>query len=90
MALGKDDQDHKNCSEGHHHCSHFLVVSYSIQSHVNPARALTRRLDGQVVSHTLAWLTILASNTLKRFEKHVTYLYTRMTGCFRVQMPNPD
>ena len=33
MALGKDDQDHKNCSEGHHHGSQFLVVSYSIQSH---------------------------------------------------------
>ena len=59
-------------------------------THANPARALTRRLAGQVVSHTLAWLTILASNTLKRFQKHVTYLYTRMTGCFRVQMPNPD
>jgi len=46
MALGKDDQYHKNCSEGHHHGSHFLVVSYGIQSHVNPARALARRLAG--------------------------------------------
>ena len=46
MALGKDDQDHKNCSEGHHHGSHFRVVSYGIQSHVNPERTLTRRLAG--------------------------------------------
>ena len=46
MALGKHDQDHQNYLEGYHHGSHFLVVSYGIQSHVNPARALARRLAG--------------------------------------------
>ena len=35
MALGKHDQDHQNYLEGNHHGSHFLVVSYGIQSHVN-------------------------------------------------------
>lgn len=37
------DEDHKNHGEG---CSssHFLVVAYSIQGHINPARTLAHRL----------------------------------------------
>ncbi|XP_062197890.1 cyanidin 3-O-rutinoside 5-O-glucosyltransferase-like [Phragmites australis] len=41
MALAKDE-DHNNGEKGP--CSHFLVVAYGIQGHLNPARTLARRL----------------------------------------------
>ncbi|ONM42091.1 UDP-glycosyltransferase 75B1 [Zea mays] len=42
MAPLANDEDHKIYGEG---CgSHFLVVAYSIQGHVNPARTLAHRL----------------------------------------------
>ncbi|KAL6642237.1 hypothetical protein ACP70R_020418 [Stipagrostis hirtigluma subsp. patula] len=43
MALAKHEE-HSNGGQGGRRCSHFLVVVYGIQGHLNPARALARRL----------------------------------------------
>ncbi|CAN6339590.1 unnamed protein product [Urochloa humidicola] len=42
MSLAKDENHNNNGEQGRR--SHFLVVAYGIQGHINPARTLTRRL----------------------------------------------
>jgi hypothetical protein len=46
MALAKDEDpgSRNDCREGRPCSSHFLVVAYGIQGHINPARSLARRL----------------------------------------------
>ncbi|KAG0519744.1 hypothetical protein BDA96_08G012800 [Sorghum bicolor] len=62
--LAKDEEDHKKHGEG---CSssHFLVVAYSMQGHVNPARTLAHRLAQ--VSGCTATLSIPLSGHRRMF-----------------------
>uniref|UniRef100_K3YCY6 Glycosyltransferase n=2 Tax=Setaria italica TaxID=4555 RepID=K3YCY6_SETIT len=65
MALAKDE-DPRNCREGR--CSHFLVVAYGIQGHINPARTLAQRL-AQIDGCT-ATLSVPISGHRRMFPSH--------------------
>ncbi|CAM0146075.1 unnamed protein product [Urochloa decumbens] len=66
MSLAKDGNHNNNGEQGR--CSHFLVVAYGIQGHINPARTLARRL-AQIGGCT-ATLSVPLSDHRRMFPSH--------------------
>ncbi|PUZ43676.1 hypothetical protein GQ55_8G027000 [Panicum hallii var. hallii] len=67
MALAKDE-NHNHGEQEQGRCSHFLVVAYGIQGHINPARTLARRLAR--IGGCTATLSVSASGHRRMFPSH--------------------
>lgn len=67
MALA-NDENHNNGEQEQGRRSHFLVVAYGIQGHINPARTLAHRLAR--IGGCAATLSVSASSHRRMFPSH--------------------
>ncbi|CAN6374034.1 unnamed protein product [Urochloa humidicola] len=66
MSLAKVENHNNNGEQGR--CSHFLMVAYGIQGHINPARTLARRLAQ--IGGCSATLSVPISGHRRMFPSH--------------------